>query len=91
LKEAKELAVIPVINECLNRCKATENTVEISMFRQKAIDMVSEDPSYLSFVKKRLHEPTIRLRRGECFDEVQFFKDLSADLTNKQQLDTETK
>jgi hypothetical protein len=55
-----------------------DNAQVIAHFREKAMALGPDDARY---IQKRLHEPTVKLRKGGAVDEAAFLKELSNDLS----------
>lgn len=67
-----------------------EYATEIASFRQRAVSLMAlddddDDAAELQYIQAQLHQPTLRLRKGEPVDEAKFMLNLSADLVMRRQ------
>lgn len=74
-KAAIRRAIEPAVEECVETFQAMEQSSSISQFRQCAEAMASTDKE-LQWVRQRLHDPTLRIRKGERVDQCRFLDNL---------------
>lgn len=63
---------------------ALENSLSITLLRQNALELGFTDRDK-KLILKRLHQPTVKLRKGEFVDETALLRSIENELLNERQ------
>ena len=69
-------AIVPTIHKCIFDFKAQQSAALIQKLRMN-VEQMAETTQELTFVRRHLHEPTVRMRRGERVDTNALVQELS--------------
>jgi hypothetical protein len=72
-------AIVPTINKCTAHFRAQESVEQIQKLRT-SVEQMAETAQELTLLRRYLHEPTLRLRRGERVDTSALVKELALEL-----------
>lgn len=79
LQIAIRKGIDPIVEECVNAWMALDTGKDVSSFRESALRLALNE-NERKWVMKKLHEPTLQLRKGMQLDRDSFLKDLQSDL-----------
>lgn len=84
VQTAREQAIDPLIEECVNSLIAMEYATDIANLRRRAMAL-AENSAELQYIQAQLHPPTMLLRQGEQVDDTQYLEILSIELEKLRQ------
>ena len=81
---AMEKAVRPAVQTCVENFQASGESLRVSSFRSAA-EGIATNAQELQWVRQRLHEPTIQLRKGSDIDTKGILDEIRRELHVKSQ------
>jgi len=78
-KAAMDKAINPAVQACLDTFQANSESMRVSSFRSAAKAMASNNQQ-LQWIRRRLHEPTVKLRKGANVDTERILEEIQREL-----------